>query len=145
MSKKTIRGQRSVLTAFLGLVAACGFSVFAASASQVATVNSIYVESNQCLEGLRGALIERNIGVTDKVEASDAIMKVEITPQGRNLDEIPEFGGIGSKASYSASLYGSLGKVLFSTVGEEGSTTEMEMCEDIGDEIAERLLEQRNS
>lgn len=108
-------------------------------------VNSILVKANSCQAGIQQALAQRSIGVTDNAESADATLQVSVTSEGRNLDDIPEFGGIGSKASYTASLSNADGKVLFSTAGDEGSVTYNEVCEDIGDEIAERMQDQGKS
>lgn len=106
-------------------------------------VTSIHVQANSCNEGIREALAEHEIGVTSKPDDANATMEVTITSEGRNLDDIPEFGGIGSKAGYNATLRNEEGKVLFSTAGDEGSVAYDELCEDIGDEIASRIEESR--
>lgn len=140
--------NRNALAAILApavLLVACGASDASAEAKTLSETNAIFVQGEKCVEGVTAALAERNIGVTSSREKANATLKLDIASQGRNLDEVPEFGGFGHKAAYSATLTGAEEKILFSTAGDEGSTTHNEMCEDIGDEIASRLKDRMNS
>lgn len=148
MNRKHPQIKQAALTALVApavFLAACGDSDAAANAETLYDANAIFVESTQCKDGITDALAEHDLGVTRVKDKADSTLSVEITDQGRNMDEVPEFGGIGHKAAYSATLTGDGDKVLFSTTGEEGSTTFEEMCEDIGDEIASRIEERRRS
>ncbi len=134
----------AVLAAPVVLLVACGATNASSDAKTLQEANAIFVQGEQCKGGITDALAEHDLGVTNVPEEADSTLNVAITPQGRNMDELPEFGGVGHKASYSATLTGAGDKVLFSTTGEEGSTTFDEMCEDIGDEIASRLEQRRH-
>lgn len=139
--------QKTFLLSLLAgglLLTACEGNKAEARASSLAEVTSIHVEAKSCRSGIQQALAERGLGVTQAAEKADSRLQVKVVSEGRNLDEIPEFGGFGSKASYNATLYGADDSVLFSTAGEEGSTTYEELCEDIGDEVAERIQDKRN-
>lgn len=131
------------LIAPMALLVACGTSNASPQAETLRDANAIFVEGNQCAANITEALAESDLGVTTRAEDADSTLKVSVNNDGRNLDELPEFGGIGHKAAYSASLIGAEGIVLFSTTGDEGSISYDEMCEDIGDEIAERMKERR--
>lgn len=141
--------RRNLLTALFAApvlaMSACEGSKAEAGAKTVAGVTSIFVESESCRAGIQSALAERGLGVTQAAEKADSRLEVNIVSEGRNLDDIPEFGGFGSKASYNATLYGDGDSVLFSTAGEEGSTTYEELCEDIGDEVAERIQNKKQA
>ena len=108
------------------------------TAKSVEKVSTIRVEAGSCGGGISAALAERGFSPTDKSKV-DAVMKIDVNHTGRNLDSIPSFGGVGSKATYSATLIGARGKELFSTSGSEGSLNMDELCQDIGDDIADRL------
>lgn len=109
------------------------------TAKSLADVSVIRVKANNCSGGIRSALSGRGFSVTTSDGKVDAVLDVNVTTKGRNLDKIPSFGGVGNKASYSANLRGAGDKVLFSTAGSEGSINMDELCGDIGDNIADRL------
>ena len=105
----------------------------------MAVVDSIFVMPNDCASGLMSALGERGFSHASAAADADAVLQVSITDRGRNLEDIADFVGFGARADYTARLTGLNGKTLFATSGTEGSITQREMCEDIGDEIAQRL------
>jgi hypothetical protein len=113
-----------------------------ASARSLRQVKVILLESDSCREGITAGLGERGYSVTTEPGRVDAVLDVDVKTTGRNLDNLPEFGGIGKKASYSATLRGTHDKVLFSTSGSEGSINKAELCGDIGDDIGDRLKAQ---
>lgn len=127
------------------LITACDPKGAEARASNVSQVSSLELKANNCEQGIQQALTERNMGVVTEPGDADAVLEINVKTTGRNLQEVPEFGGFGSKASYSATLYGADDEVIFSTAGEEGSTSFDEMCEDIGDEIAERIQDRKTA
>lgn len=114
-------------------------------AKTLPAVHSVFVSANECDAGIRSGMSEFGYHSVSRPDEVDAVLVVNVETKGRNLDQIPEFGGFGSKAVYSAKLYGAGGKTLFTTSGKEGSITRNEMCEDIGDEIAERMIRARGS
>lgn len=113
-------------------------------AKTLPAVHSVFVSANECDAGIRSGLSEFGYHSVSQPDEVDAVLVVNVETTGRNLDQIPEFGGFGSKAVYAAKLHGAGGKTLFSTNGKEGSITRNEMCEDIGDEIAERMIRARS-
>ncbi|MDX1495935.1 MAG: hypothetical protein R3352_00115 [Salinisphaeraceae bacterium] len=127
------------------LITACDPKGAEARANTVAEVSTVQLKANNCEHGVQEALAERNMGVVSEADKADAVLEINVKTNGRNLDEVPEFGGFGNKASYSATLYGVDDEVIFSTAGEEGSITFDEMCEDIGDEIAERIQDRKHA
>jgi hypothetical protein len=108
------------------------------SAKSLDKVRTIRVEANSCAGGIGAALADRGFSPKESGKV-DAVMQVNVSHTGRNLDNIPSFGGIGNKATYAASLRGARDKELFSTSGSEGSINQDELCQDIGDDIADRL------
>lgn len=109
------------------------------TAKSLAEVRSVYLKAETCPDGIRRGLAERGFTVVDKEGKHDAVLNVNVSLQGRNLDKIPSFGGVGNKASYSAQLLGAGDTVLFTTSGSEGSINMEELCQDIGDNIGQRL------
>jgi hypothetical protein len=113
-----------------------------ATAESIGQVRVVQLNAESCRAGISSGLTQRGFSITDSGEV-DAILDVTVNHSGRNLDNIPSFGGVGNKASYSAKLHGADDKLLFSTSGSEGSVNMEELCQDIGDEIGERMQGQR--
>jgi hypothetical protein len=113
-----------------------------ATAESMGQVRVVQLNSESCRSGISAGLGERGFSTTSSGKV-DAILDVNIDHSGRNLDNIPSFGGVGNKASYSATLRGAGGKVLFSTSGNEGSVNMEELCQDIGDEIGGRMKDRK--
>ncbi len=131
----------ALLTILALALAACGSESKNADtrATHISKVRTLHLTSNDCPAGIRKALQEHGYALLAEDQPADAALKVTVTRTGRNLQSVPEFGGFGSKANYTAEVVGAENKILFSTAGKEGSITSKEMCEDIGDEIAEKL------
>jgi hypothetical protein len=113
------------------------------SARSVSQVSVIRLETESCSSGIIAGLGERGFSVSTTSDRPDAVMQVEVNTTGRNFDDLPSFGGVGNRASYSAVMRGEDGKVLFSTSGNEGSINMAELCGDIGDDIGDRLKAQK--
>lgn len=109
------------------------------TATHINQVRTMHLSTNDCPHGVNKALREHGFAILENTQEADARLEVNITRTGRNLDQVPEFGGFGAKASFSASVIGAEDKVLFTTSGKEGSLSSEELCEDIGDELAEKL------
>ena len=109
------------------------------TARSLREVGVIRIDANQCGGGISSALRDRGIGTTRQADEADAVLVVDVRHTGRNLDNLPSFGGIGDRANYEATLHGLNGRVLFSTAGSEGSYDMSELCGDIGDQIGDRL------
>lgn len=115
------------------------------TAKSMGEVRVVRVEANSCADGIRAGLGERGFSATSSKGRVDGVLSVTVNHSGRNLDNIPSFGGVGNKASYSATLKGAGDKVLFSTSGSEGSINTGELCGDIGDEIGERMQDRKGA
>lgn len=108
-------------------------------ADHISKVRTLHLQTNDCPAGISKALQSQGYAVMKEDQEADALLKVTVNRTGRNLDQVPEFGGFGAKANFNVDVVGKDDKVLFTTAGEEGSLTSKELCEDIGDEIAEKL------
>ena len=109
------------------------------TATNLGQVRTMHLNTNDCPHGVKKALREHGFSILENTQDADARLDVNITRTGRNLDQIPEFGGFGAKATFTANVIGAEDKILYSTSGNEGSLSSEELCEDIGDEIAEKL------
>lgn len=92
-------------------------------------VDAMAVDSNSCNGALRDALSDSGFLVTSR-RGADAELDVDV----RHLDT--EFG---RSARYTATVRGDDGDVLFRTSGREDSITTAELCEDISDDIVDRI------
>ncbi len=113
-----------------------------ATAESIGQVRVVQLNAESCRGGISSGLGERGFSTTGSGKV-DAILDVSVNHGGRNLDNLPSFGGVGNKASYTATLRGAGGKVLFSTSGSEGSVNMEELCQDIGDNIGERMKDRK--
>lgn len=138
-----VLGSLLILTGCDKIKAATGLGEGGVTAENMGQVRVVRLNANNCQSGIRGGLGERGFSVTSSEGKVDAVLDVTVNQGGRNLDNVPSFGGVGNKASYSATLKGANDKVLFSTSGSEGSINMDELCEDIGDEIGERMQDRR--
>ena len=150
--KKTTPGMKPLLVvALVALLAGCDKikdvtglgGAGGPTAESMSQVRVVRLEANSCESGIRSGLGERGFSVTTSKSKVDAVLTVTVNLSGRNLDNIPSFGGVGNKASYSATLKGAGDKVLFSTSGSEGSINMDELCQDIGDNIGNRMKARR--
>lgn len=135
-----------LLTALAGcdkFKAATGLGEGGVTAETMGQVRVVRLNANSCRDGIRAGLGERGFSVTSSEGKVDAVLDVTVNHSGRNMDNIPSFGGVGNKASYSAKLSGAGDKILFSTSGSEGSINMDELCGDIGDEIGERMQDRK--
>ncbi|MGH8459387.1 MAG: hypothetical protein ACRESV_08550 [Nevskiales bacterium] len=113
-----------------------------ATAESIGQVRVVQLNAKSCRSSISSALAERGFSTSGSRKV-DAILDVSVNHSGRNLDNIPSFGGVGNKASYTAKLRGADDKLLFSTSGSEGSITMEELCQDIGDNIGERMQDRK--
>lgn len=118
-------------------------SLDGATAASLGEVSVVRLNANDCEGGISAGLGERGFSVIQGGEEADAVLEVSIDHTGRNMDDVPSFGGVGNEARYTATLHGADEKVLFSTSGNEGSINVAELCGDIGDEIGDRMEEQK--
>ena len=107
--------------------------------SHLSKVRSVHLQTNDCPAGISKGLREHGFAVVEQDQKADAELVVNVIRTGRNLDDVPQFGGFGAKAQFQVEVIGKDDKALFTTAGDEGSLTSKELCEDIGDEIAEKM------
>jgi hypothetical protein len=93
-------------------------------------VESIWLDSSSCSSGISHQLDRGGFLLTGSPRMADAVLEVNVN----HLDT-----DMGAAARYSATLHGRNGRVLFSTSGRENSVSERELCQDIGDDIADRI------
>lgn len=127
------------------LLASCEDRDRQADATSMAEADRIFVDADQCASDIRQALGERGLGLAVTEADADATLRVMLSIDGRPPGEVPEFGDSGSKASYKADLIGAEGKLLYSTAGEQGSISDDDLCEVVGEEIAQRIQHSRNA
>jgi hypothetical protein len=118
------------LAALMGAVMVPGTALAREKASRLHQVDSIWVDSNTCSTQIRDRLEMRGFLVALSRRSADASMEVNV---------LPERSRFGDSASYTATLVGRSDRVLFSTTGSEESFDHVELCEDISDELIERL------
>lgn len=92
-------------------------------------VDAMSVDSNSCNGALRDSLQDNGFLVTNR-RSADAELDVDV----RHLD-----ADFGASARYTATVRGDDGDVLFRTSGREDSITTAELCEDISEDIVERI------
>jgi hypothetical protein len=97
-------------------------------------VHLIGIDSNMCELGITQEMSKEGFLVTDRTRSSDAVLEVTIQTNGSISDQSSV-----ERARYSAVLVGMSDRVLFATGGTEDAPNLEELCEDIGDEIANQL------
>jgi hypothetical protein len=124
------------ITAVLAMMLAAptAFAIRSDGARSLQEVTSIWVDADVCPMGISEELEEHGFEVTSNRRYADAILKVDVATNGRfsNPDSV-------EKARYSARLIGDDGDVLFSTAGRETDHDMNNLCEEVGNEISDRL------
>lgn len=100
-------------------------------ARSVSDVDTIWFESNSCSADIGDQLRRAGYRVTQNVRSADAILEVDVFDR--------EFSRWDSSAQYEAKLRGDDGRVIFTASGTEVAGDYGNVCEDIGDTIAEGL------
>jgi hypothetical protein len=94
-------------------------------------VDRVWVDSNSCSADISDQLESRGFFVTNNRRAADAILVVDVDSRtSRRLD---------STADYSARLHGEDDYVIFTASGTRNAYTHSELCEEIGDSIADSM------
>lgn len=108
-------------------------------------VYSVYIESRDCANGLEKALMNADIKIGLPGEEVDVILSLKLKQKSAwythwaPLDDYLQ--GIWVRASYEAKLIGNKYQVLLSLHGEERALSGRELCQDIGDKLADRLTQ----
>jgi len=134
-----------VMTASFALALAALFAGQAAAADRAGStsvyraghlkqVRLIHLDSNLCTLGIKDELKGEGFLVTDKTAVADAVLEVKIETN----DSLQDHGKV-EKARYSATLLGANNSVLFASGGNERGRNLEELCEDIGDHLADDI------
>lgn len=97
-------------------------------------VELIGLDANMCMLGIREEMSEAGFLVTDNLQVPDAILEVKVVTNGGRYDR-SEIENV----HYSAVLVGASDRVFVADGGYEGASNLEEVCEDIGDEIADAI------
>jgi hypothetical protein len=109
-------------------------SVYEQGARSLRGVELIGLDTNICAMGITDHMVKEGFLVTDRAASSDAVLEVNVLTDGSLADH-----GKIEKARYSAVLVGEADRVLFATGGDEEAPDLENLCEDIGDDIADQL------
>lgn len=99
---------------------------YARSLSQVQTIS---VDSNECIGQLDDELDDHGF-INSSSSRADGVLEVDVHQLDANM---------GATARFAATLRGRDGRVLFSTTGREDSFSVAELCEDISEDIFDRM------
>lgn len=97
-------------------------------------VELIGLDANMCMLGIREEMSEAGFLVTDNLQVPDAILEVKVRTNGSLHDHAKL-----ENVHYSAVLVGASDRVLVANGGFEGASNLEEVCEDIGDDIADAI------
>jgi hypothetical protein len=124
--------MKRLKTICIMVLAALGVAVLPAhsEARMLSEVGAIWVDSDSCTARLEDQLSENGFAIAGSPRWSDSTLVVDV-------DELD--ARFGAAARYTATLRDVDGRLLFSTSGRENSHNYSALCEDIGDDIAERL------
>jgi|GEM_PF-4925539 len=119
-----------------------------ARATRASEVHSVFLVAEECRTAIANALEDEHIRLGAPGDTVDVILNLKLTLVSGWLTEAPLIGrwlgGFATRAVYEAKLIGRDSHVLLSLHGEERAFTGREMCQDIGDNIADRLTRRRN-
>jgi hypothetical protein len=93
-------------------------------------VETIWVDSNSCTDGISEQLRDRGFHVTRNERAADAILNVDVFDRSSRREDT---------AKYQARLHGDDDRVIFSASGTEYAGSYPELCDEIGERIAESM------
>lgn len=93
-------------------------------------VDTVWVDANACTDGISDRLRERGFFVTHSARAADAILVVDVFDHSSRLND---------SAQYKAKLQGDENQVLFTASGTEYARNYANLCDDIGESIADSM------
>lgn len=113
-----------------------------ARAESLKVVTSLHIPTEDCAVELNQALQNQGLRVAKSGEV-DIILHFTLKPQAgwfSGFEFLDGFvKGFATRAVYEAQFYGKDEKRLLTLHGEKSSLTGREMCQDIGDDLADRL------
>ena len=124
----------ALASVFAGQAAALSRDAF--RVGNIHNVRLVGLDTNLCTVSLKDQLFQKGLLVTDQNRVADAVLEVDIDTNDslHDHDEV-------EYAKYSAALVGTNDRVLFATGGNEHGKSLEDLCEDIGDQIADDLDE----
>lgn len=108
-------------------------------ATHISQVRLIHLDSNLCTIGIKEELKGEGMLVTDKAKVADAVLEVKVETDDSLQDQSKV-----EKAHYSATLLGVGNGVLFAAGGNERGRNLEELCEDIGDHLADDIKDRKD-
>lgn len=125
----------TAITTILLISAASALAQETPPGAALSAVKTIALQTNGCTPQLSTEL-QKTAGhtLTSDTKTADAVMTVDVHQLDANT---------GASARFSAVLRNQAGKEVFSTTGREDSISQEELCEDIAEETAERMVERR--
>ena len=109
-------------------------------AQELADIRVLQIAEHTCADVLRHNLLGHGYPASDGRQVG-AILRLQLSQQRPVRESLPLIQTLGQQANYRADLLGSEGQTLLSLYGREGSLSFSEMCDDIGDEIADKLAD----
>lgn len=108
------------------------------TATDLPEASRFHVADGPCASRLRFTLAGHGHDIALDGHA-DAILILTLVSHSPLRDSLPLIGGLGVQAQYRAEIQGANHQPMLSIYGQEGSLTFNELCDDIGDEIADKL------
>lgn len=112
----------------------------AITASEIEQVQRIHILAGDCAEILRANLSGHGFDIVGN-QPVGAVIELKLRQLRPLRESLPVVESLGAQAKYEARLIGANAQILLSLYGQEGSLSLAELCDDIGDEIANKLAE----
>ncbi|MGB1581192.1 MAG: hypothetical protein ACPHER_06765 [Nevskiales bacterium] len=113
------------------------------TATSVQKIKVLHIAVGDCSTVLRQNLAEHGFNI-HRSGAASASLHLSLSNQRPLREHLPLIHTLGWQAHYRADITGAQSRKIFTVLGQEGSLSKQELCDDIGDEIAQKLREQLN-
>lgn len=117
-----------------------------ARATDRRAIRSVFLLREDCRQALVSALPREGFRVSETGEPVDALLALTVNTRGGWMSGwalVDNFlQGIAARAHYEAKLMGRDHRILLTHHGEEWALSGRELCQDIGDNLADRLKRQ---
>ena len=107
-------------------------------AGEISQVRHLHISDSECANILRRNLLGKGFSLPNN-GAVDAVLRLYLYQQSPLRESLPIIKTLGAKAKYRATLVGIDNTPLLSLYGQEGSLSFSELCDDIADELANKL------
>ena len=98
----------------------------------------LHIKPGECAAVLRDNLAGHGLTIHQSGPA-DASLRLQLSNKRPLRQHLPIIETLGWQAHYRADVLGADNRILLSMLGQEGSLSMNELCDDIGDEIANKL------